>query len=267
MVREWIADKGYLTFAFNTKDTNYLELAYRLAESIRATQKINNVSVIIDSDTADRIKDKHELMFDKIIVKGKSSHAVKDFSHQALAWELTPYKQTIKIESDMIMTGSIDHWWSILDERDVCLTTDVFDHTGKLITNRSQRKLFDDNNLPNVYNAIMYWRYTRESKQFFDIVRSVYDNWPLFRDKLLKNCRYEKPVTDEVFAIAAMIYGVERCTLPFPVPAFLHMKNPLLQIPDDGPWTDYLYWEKDRIGHYGQRLPVHYNLKDVWDGR
>lgn len=267
MAREWIADKGYLTFAFNTKDTNYLELAYRLAESVRDTQQINNISVVIDSDTAERIKTKHTDVFDKIIVRGKSSHAHKDFSHEALAWDLTPYKQTIKIEADIYMTHSIDHWWSILDERDVCLTTDVFDHTGKPITNRSQRRLFDDNLLPNVYNAVYYFRYTQDSKRFFDTVKKIYADWPYYRDTLLKNCRYEKPVTDEVFAIAARIYGEEQCTLPFAVPAFLHMKNPLLELPNDGAWWEYLYVEDNRIGHYAQKLPVHYNKKDYWDGR
>jgi hypothetical protein len=267
MVREWVAEKGYLTFAFNTKDTNYLELAYRLAESIKATQKHNNISVIIDSDTAERIKTKHTDIFDRIMIKGKASHAHKDFAHQALAWDLTPYKQTIKIEADMYMTSSIDHWWSILDERDVCLTTSVFDHTGELITDRSQRRMFDDNDLPNVYNAITYFRYTKDSKQFFDIVKRIHEDWEFYKNTLLKNCRYERPVTDEVFAIAARIYGEERCTLPFPVPAFLHMKNPLLGLPNDGAWWEYLYVEGNRIGHYAQKLPVHYNKKDYWDGR
>lgn len=270
MDRAWIADKGFLTFAFNTRETNYLDLAYRLAESIRDTQTIDNVSVVIDNTTAERVRDKHQQMFDRIVVKGKTE-GKKDHRHQSLAWQLTPYKQTIKIESDMLMTGSIDHWWEILDERDVCLTSHVFTHMNQLITDRSQRKLFDDNNLPDVYNAITYFRYSRESQRFFDIVASIYDNWPLFRDQILKNCRYEDPVTDEVFAIAAMIYGVERCTLPFPVPAFLHMKNRLLEIPDDLPWTDYLYWEGTghgtKIGNHAQRLPVHYNLKDIWNGR
>jgi hypothetical protein len=271
MQRQWISDKGFLTFAFNTLDIDYLDLAYRLALSIKETQKENNISLITDSFTADKIKDKHEDIFDTIIIKGKTDRGHKDFSHEALAWDLTPYKQTIKVEADILILTSIDHWWDILDTRDVVLTTNVFKHTGELITNRSQRRLFDDNDLPDVYNAIYYFRYTRESQRFFDIVKQIYNNWAWFRDDYLINCRYENPVTDEVFAIAARIFGVENCTLPHAVPAFVHMKNPLLEIPSDGPWWDFLYWEKDsssgRIGHYAQTLPVHYQRKDFWHAR
>lgn len=266
MAREWISDKGYLTFAFNTKDTNYLELAYKLAESIRNTQKINNISVVIDSDTAERIKTHHTDIFDRIIIQGKASHSKKDFHHQALAWDLTPYKQTIKMEADMYMTSSIDHWWQIMDERDVCLCTDVFTHTGKPIANRSLRRVVDDSNLPDVYNAIVYFRYTKDSRRFFDIVKAVFKDWEWYRDNFLKNCRYEDPIADEVFAIAARIYGEEKCTLPFAVPAFVHMKNPLLEIPNSGAWWEYLYVEQNRIGHYSQTLPIHYHKKDFWRG-
>lgn len=264
MAREWIDDKGYLTFAYNTRDTNYLELAYRLAESIKDTQKINNISIAIDSTTVQQLKTKHTEMFDKIIMRGKA-HQRKDFSHQESAWDITPYKQTIKIESDMFMTSSIDHWWSIMDERDIVLCTDVFKHTGELATDRTSRRVFDDNHLPNVYNAITYFRYTKESKRFFDIVKMIHADWPWYRDSFLKNCRYEHPVTDEVFAIAAQIFGIEKCTLPFPVPAFLHMKNSMLDIPNTGSWWEYLAVESNRIGHYAQRLPVHYHRKNFYD--
>lgn len=270
MERQWIADRGFLTFACNREKIDYLDLAYRLAVSIRGTQGIDNVSVIIDNNTADKIKDKHEDVFDSIIVMGKDRDDTR-FSHELHAWDLTPYKQTIKVESDIIMTSSVDHWWQILDERDVCLTTSVFNHKNQLITNRSQRKLFDDNLLPDVYNAIYYFRYTRDSKRFFDTVKQIYRDWAWYRDEYLINCRYEHPVTDEVFAIAARIYGIENCTLPQDVPAFVHMKNPLLEIPNDAPWYEYLHFEQSeqgvRVGHHQQRLPLHYQRKDLWHER
>jgi hypothetical protein len=268
MAREWLGEQGYLTFAANTRDSNYLELAYRLAESIKDTQSIKNVSIVIDHITASSIKDKHSRMFDRILVQGKDDRA-NSFVLEARAWDLTPYKQTIKIEADMLMTANLDHWWSILDERDVCLTTTVFKPTGQLVTDRSQRRLFDDNLLPDVYNAVYYFRYTRDSQQFFHLVKRIFQEWPLFRDQILKNCRKKEPATDEVFAIAALLYGIERCTLPFAVPAFLHMKNPLVDIPSDAPWWEYISYEQadegTRVGFYQQRLPLHYQRKDFWN--
>ena len=271
MSREWQADQGFLTFAFNTTTVDYLELAYRLADSIARTQAIKNTSIVVDSITAEKIQPRHRAVFDLVIVHEKNKSAVKDFSHEAAAWQLTPYKQTIKIEADMLMTSSIDHWWSVLDQRDVCLTTKVFDHREKLITNRSQRRLVDDNLLPDVYTALYYFRYTQESQKFFTLVRQIYEQWTWFRDQYLVNCRYENPVTDEVFAIAAKLFGEQRCTLPIAVPAFVHMKNSLLDLPNDAPWWEYLYRELNdegvKIGHHKQRLPLHYHYKDFWHGQ
>ena len=273
-MREWTADKGYLTFAFNTKDTDYLSMAYLLAESIKETQKINNISLVVDPATAERIKDKHEDIFDRIIMLGKPIVAHKDFSHETRTWDITPYRCTIKAEADMLFTHSVDHWWPILDERDIVFTTDVYKPDNTLITDRSQRKIFDDNDLPNVYNALYYFRYTAQSQQFFALVKRIFSEWEWFRDQHLINCRYEHPVADEVFALAVKIFGVEQCTLPQPVPAFTHMKNQLIGLPLEDHWWEYLHWEKSadglRIGHHQQRLPMHYHDKQfarIYDER
>jgi hypothetical protein len=268
MSRTWSADRGFLTFAFNTAHVDYLDLAYRLGQSIGQTQKIKSVSVVLDDITAKSLSDQHRQTFDRIIIYNSDREKTKDFSHESMAWQLTPYKQTIKIEADMLMTSSVDHWWSILDERDICLTTSVFDNQETLITNRSQRKLFDDNLLPNVYTALYYFRYTQNSQKFFKLVQQIYEHWPWFRDHYLINCRYETPVTDEVFAIAAKLFGEHLCTLPMDLPTFVHMKNSLLDLPNDSAWWEYLYREMGengvKLGHYKQRLPLHYHRKDFW---
>jgi hypothetical protein len=71
-------------------------------------------------------------------------------------------------------------------------------------------------------------------------------------------------VTDEVFAIAARIYGVERCTIDNTIPSFVHMKNTLQDIPKDDHWYNYVYHEASQqaIGHFKQTLPIHYCDKD-----
>jgi hypothetical protein len=249
--------QGYLTIACNTPAVDYLRHAYRLAESIKDTQQINSVSVIVNEMALKNIDSKISKMFDTII----PTHLNK-FEPEAKLWHLSPYKQTIKIESDMLMSASIDHWWPILDEKDIAFTTDVYKPNGSIITSRSQRKIFDDNDLPNIYTGLFYFRFSKDSQKFFSIASAIFDNWKWFRDNFLKNCRYNEPVTDEVFAIAAKIYGIENCTLSGSVPSFVHMKNPLLDIPNDGPWWEYMNWEKSgtdiRIAHYQQHLPIHY---------
>jgi hypothetical protein len=246
--------QGFLTVACNSNTTDYLSMAYRLAESIHDTQKVKAVSVITDVKNIDP---KYTRMFDKIIQVDANG-----FWGETHVWSASPYKQTFKIEADMILPSSIDHWWAICDQKDVVLTDRVYTYWHEVITNRSFRKVFDENNLPDIYSGIYYFRYSKESREFFNIVNHVFNNWNYFRDTQLKNCRYQDPVTDEVFAIAARIYGIERCTIDNTIPSFVHMKNTLQDIPSNDRWYNYVYYEASQqaIGHFKQTLPIHY-----WD--
>ena len=41
---------------------------------------------------------------------------------------------------------------------------------------RDYRKLFDDNELPDVYNGLMYFRYSQESAEFFWLAEKIFKN-------------------------------------------------------------------------------------------
>lgn len=260
---------GYLIVACNTRDIDYLKHAYYLACSIKDTQKqYNKISIIVNDLAAKSLKSVDRDIFDQVIKVNQNTEQ-KDFAVDANIWNLSPYKQTIKIESDMILTSNIDHWWAILDQKDIVLTNCVQTYWGEKITNRSQRKLFDDNLLPDVYSGFMYFRYSKESQKFFNIVQQIFSNWDWYRDYYLKNCRYQKPVSDEVFAIAARIYGVENCTLTDSVLSFVHMKNGLQKLPNEEEWWQYVFCEKNlntyNVGFYKQTLPLHYHNKKFID--
>jgi len=48
-----------------------------------------------------------------------------DLGGYANDWQVfyaSPYRQTIKLEADMICAGPIDHWWSLLQLRDVVVS-------------------------------------------------------------------------------------------------------------------------------------------------
>ena len=251
--------KGFLTFAFNSQDTNYLDTACYLAKSIKQTQVNNSVALVMDQDDS-----VDETLFDHVIKIPRESKN-NDYRYEALALKLSPYKQTIKIESDMILTASIDHWWDILDQKNVVLTNKVETYNGQEIRNRSQRKLFDENNLPDTYSGFYYFRYSKEAVEFFNLVNQVFNDWYFFRDQVLQNCRKAEPVTDEVFAIAAKIWGIEKCTLNNSIPSFVHMKNILQDLPSDDHWWNYKLFEKNieniNIGFFSQHLPLHYQDK------
>jgi hypothetical protein len=188
-----------------------------------------------------------------------------DLGGWANDWQMfavSPYRQTIKLEADMIVASPVDHWWTLFELRDVVISQGCRDFYGQSSSVRTYRKCFDINHLPDVYNAITYWRLSSTAKEFFDLVRQIFEHWTEFR-KLLKFAD-DQPSTDVVYAMAAKIMGPERVTLPAGVgPSIVHMKRGINPIKTDD-WTQELIWETDpfRINTIAQQGFVHYHKKD-----
>jgi hypothetical protein len=257
-MRNFAAEKGYLTFAINTDDIDYVKLAYLQALSIKQTQIISQYAVVV-RDIADAEPYKH--VFDHVIELPKDTLPGR-FSHEYQAWALTPFRETVKVESDILFTSNIDHWWSCYGDNDVVVCNKVLTFWGDTYSDRSQRKLFDENMLPDVYNGWTYFRYSQESMRFYHLVKDIYANWTWFRDHHLKNCRYDEPVTDEVFAIACRIIGESRTTIPGDIPTFVHMKNAGQSLSTERSWYEQLYFQKSKsgvtVGFHKQWAPFHY---------
>ena len=115
---------GYVTIAQNNSTTDYLELAYLQALSIKLTQKkYTNYSVLVDQTTREAMKDKYLDVFDQVIDL-QQDDSVDDEWKLANEWQvgvLTPYRETVKIESDILVTANLDHWWPAMQEREVCI--------------------------------------------------------------------------------------------------------------------------------------------------
>ena len=262
---------GYFTFAQNTDTVDYLELAYVQALSIKCTQKtINKYAVAVDARTKERIDDRHRSVFDYIIdipTDYNDPGSNWKLANEWQAWWLTPFKETIKLESDILFTRDHSHWIDLLRTKEVVLTNRVHDYEGNVSTNRTYRQVFDDNNLPDVYNGFMYFRFGQESMKFFNTARLVYQNWPIFRDELLKNCREDTPSTDLVYAITAQLVGPETCTIPQnSYPTFTHMKGAINRLGVGTDWTKHYYAQLDddanlTVGFNRQLYPFHYYQK------
>lgn len=250
-------EQGYLIPAFNTDSTDYVACAQRLAHSIKQFHPAAQISVLTNGDCSDSV-------FDHVIPLpfGDCGHVQ---NHQCNDWQVfyaSPYRETIKLEADMIAASSIDHWWSLFRHRDVVISQGartIYDQPSRY---RGDRRLFDANDLPDVYNAITYWRMSQTAKEFFDTVRSIFDNWQEFA-RLLK-FPDAMASTDVVYAMAAQILGPEKVTLPPGYgPQIVHMKQghqPMV----GHDWTRELVWETEpmRVQTVAQWGMFHYILKD-----
>jgi hypothetical protein len=177
---------------------------------------------------------------------------------------VSPYRQTIKLEADMLCASPIDHWWTLFENRDVVISQGCRDYYDQSSKARHYRKIFDANNLPDVYNAITYWRVSKTAQEFFHLVRMIFEHWDQYRT-LLK-FPDEHPTTDVVYAMAAEIHGLETVTLPLGVgPQIVHMKQHIIKT-NTSNWAQELTWEHTnpglRINTVAQWGMVHYYIKD-----
>jgi hypothetical protein len=174
----------------------------------------------------------------------------------------SPYRQTIKLEADMWCAGPIDHWWTLFEHRDVVISQGCRDFYNEPAESRYYRKTFDRNNLPDLYNAITYWRVSHTAKEFFNLVRNIFESWNSY--KTLLKFPDAEPTTDVVYAIAAVIMGSDRVTLPPDLgPTIVHMKRHVNGLQSED-WTQELIWETDpfRINTIAQWGFVHYHRKE-----
>ena len=248
-----LAERGYLIPAIDTNTVDYLGCAIQLARSIRRWHPAANISVITVKRCADPV-------FDHVIPLPYGDQG--GFANDWQCFAASPYRQTIKLEADMVIASSIDHWWDMLQHRDLVISTGARDFYDQPADSRYYRKVFDANNLPDVYNAITYWRVSKTAQEFFQLVRNIFENWTEYRT-LLK-FPDEEPSTDLVYAIAAQIIGTELVTMPFAsYPRIVHMKRHMIATHTPN-WTQELVWESNplRFNTVVQWGTVHYHQKD-----
>ena len=255
------ADRGYIIPAVNTATVDYVSCACRLAESIRAWHADAEICLLTDNPVNE--KD----LFDYVTPLPLGDRAPNSEWKLINDWQVSkasPFRQTIKLEADMLITSPIDHWWNMMQHRDVVVSTGARTWKNQSAKSRRYRQVFDQNNLPDVYNAVTYWRVSETAVEFWKWVRRVFEKWDQYRT-LLRFPPVE-PDTDLVYAIVAIIMGPERITMPFAsYPTIVHMKRHHAGTQTEN-WPAELVWEWDRkhlrINTVYQQGAFHYNCKE-----
>ena len=246
-------ERGYLIPAVDSDSVDYLRCAVQLARSIRRWHPDANITALTVKQCSDPV-------FDHVIPLPHGD--LGGYRNDWQVFHASPYRQTVKLEADMIAAGPIDHWWTLFEKRDVVVSLGARDFYDRPAESRYYRKIFDQNDLPDVYNAITYWRLSATAKEFFSLVRSIFEHWTDY--KTLLKFPEESPSTDMVYAMAAKIMGPESVTLPQELgPSIVHMKRHIIPT-QSYDWTKELVWENSpfRINTVAQWGFVHYHIKD-----
>jgi hypothetical protein len=268
--------RGYIVIAQNTKFVNYLEQAYALALNLKLTQsQVNRLAVCVDESTMRQITDKHKAVFDHVIlIPWRDDAADTDWKINN-KWKylyMTPYDETVVLDTDMLFPTDVSHWWDIMTERDVWFTTNVRTYRDEVVTSDFYRTYFRANNLPNVYTAFFYFKKSDLASELFAMAEIVFQHWQRFFHKYMPEGKPAYLSGDVAFALATQLLGIEHlCTKDSvqSMPTFVHMKSHVQNVKDfkmAPEWTGSLptYYNSYRdfkIGNFQQTLPFHYTDK------
>lgn len=252
---------GFVILAQNTVDTDYVKCAEVLARNIKHIMP--DIPVTLITDNVD-----HNKHFDNVIALPYGDQA-KDSKWKLIndwqVYEASPYEHTIKLEADLYIPRPIDYWFEVLSQLDVVVSTHIRSYDQNLSNNRHYRKFIDNNNLPDCYNALTYFKKSETAEYFFKLVRHIFENWGDY--KTILQCKVdEEATTDWVYALACNIIGVEKTTMPsFTEFSMIHMKQMINNLKTID-WTDELIYEITpdslRINTVPQMYPFHYHVKD-----
>ena len=262
--------KGFLVIAQNTETVDYLKQAYLLALSIKATQQtVSNISVITDQD----VPEEYKHAFDKIIDIPWGDLAKNPLWKVENRWKfihVSPYDETIVLDVDMLVLNDLSDWWRYCENSDVKFCSKVKNYKNEIIEqDLYHRKAFINNNLPNPYFGLHYFKKTEFAFEFYKVLEFVVKNWqPLYQQFAPKN--YQDWLSmDLATAITISLMDVEDRVIDSLSPLeFVHMK-PALQgwSPIPVCWQDIVHNFFDAkgrliIGNHKQQNILHYVEKD-----
>jgi hypothetical protein len=235
-------DKGFVILAINTATTDYVKCAEVLKTSILKQMPEANVTIVTELPYGD----------------------LGGFMNDWQVYYASPYRYTIKLEADMFIPCDIDYWWDTLKERDLVVSTTIRNYKNEVSGSKAYRAFIDDNRLPDVYNAITYFKKSDLAEEFFTTVKNIFENWDEYK-KIFKCSPDEPATTDFVYSIACHLMGVENTTMPeFKQMSMVHMKKFVNNTFTDN-WTNELTYEFTdpiKIQTFPQLYPLHYYIKN-----
>jgi len=259
---------GYLLVISKNKKVDYLRLAYALALSIKITQKPGYDKIALVTDDTESVKLlRSPWVFDRVI-----EWKEKEF-WDGRSWmdELTPWKNTVCLDADMLFFRDYSHWidYFLKSDTELFLPSTVYTYRGNIVTDDYYRKAFVLNDLPNLYSMFTYFKSESDlCRVFFELNRKIVSYQEEYKNLYLQKHIPKIIGTDESFALSSRILGIQDViTYRLEFPKIVHLKSMI----QGWPWpadtvSDHVGFYFDlmgqlKIGNFQQQNIVHYNEK------
>ncbi len=256
--------KGHVFVAQNS-DVDYVRQACALALTIKKYNK-NNATCLITNDPVPPL---YLHAFDHIVPIPWGDAAKDSVWKIENRWKIihvSPFKENIVYDTDMLLLNSNDHWWQYFEGKDLAFTSTVHDYRKNIITSDHYRKTFTANGLPNLYIGCFYFKKSSRSYEFFKWLDIITKNWQEFYKRYLPNRPQKFCSLDVNSALAVKFMGIEEeSVIPGALcPSFTHMKPAIQRWKTVPPkWTDVLssYYTQNgqlKVGNVLQQGLFHY---------
>ncbi len=219
--------KGFLIFAQNSKDCNYVDQAYALALSIKASQhSVKAVSIM----TNDVVSEEQRLVFDQVIeipwIKETPISKYKA-EHRWKLYYVSPYDETIVLDADMLLLDDISDWWNYCSNYDIKFCSRIKNYKLEVIEKDWKHRLaFIDNGLTNPYFALHYFKKSDKAIAFYKALEFVCNNWEWAYTKFAPVSYQDWLSMDLASAIAIEMTGIHESVIDKCSPLeFVHMKT------------------------------------------
>lgn len=260
--------RGIVILAQNNSQS-YIDQAVVLALSV----KLTNPSLPISIVTNDKILESDLELFDKVIEIPWDDLAAESewkIENRWKVYHVTPYEETIVMDTDMLILEDISHWWNFLAKYDLLFTSKVLTYRGEVVTDNYYRKTFENNNLSNLYTGFYYFKKCKFSQEFFETLEITVRKWREFYEIFLKQDCPDFPSMDVCTAITAKLLNCEHQIINSSVnkPTFVHMKSKVQNWSmSSNSWQKTIspYFDDDcnlKIGNHLQKGIFHYTEKD-----
>jgi hypothetical protein len=263
--------KGFLIFAENSTSVDYLRQAYALALTIKYSQQsVKNVSLV----TNDLVPEKYKDIFDEIIpipwIDSTNLKSDLKAEHRWKLYHITPYDETIVLDSDMLLLEDISVWWDYCSNYDIKFCSKIYNYKLESIdVDTAHRATFIANNLTSPYFALHYFKKSDRAHEFYKVLEFVINNWEFARGTFAPNEPQLWISMDLASAIVIEIMLAYECVDDVISPlGFIHMKTPLQGwSPIPARWQDTVPFSLNSkgdlfVGNIKQRKLFHYVEKN-----
>lgn len=174
--------RGALIFAINNESFDYVGMAAWAAARVQRWLDIP-VCLVTDVHTDNPV-------FDQVIVVESEPADPRYFADVAkklswhnksrpAAWDVTPYDHTLVLDADYIVSSDIltQYWSSDMDF--LCYNT-AYDVAG--LNDYRSLNTFGKHAMPMSWATVMLFRKTKQTKQIFDVMHMVKQNWTHYRE-------------------------------------------------------------------------------------